>query len=137
MTAPACCRCELRVYPHTVSGGGRGRRRWRMIHNWGRFGGHKTTRKWVRTLITGHIFRSPARRPTERPSVRPALWSADLWRPQRTVIAASRRAGNKLGDAIAEPLRRKAKVLYSYLNGLTYAPTRQSSGTFLFAQILT
>ena len=39
-------------------------RRWRMIHNWGRFGGHKTTRKWVRTLITGHIFRSLACGPT-------------------------------------------------------------------------
>ena len=47
----------------------RGHRRSRMIHNWGRFGGHKTTRKWVRTLITGHIFRSPARPPlADRPT---------------------------------------------------------------------
>ena len=129
MTAPrllsvrvACTRM------HTVSGSGR--RRWRMIHNWGRFGGHKTTRKWVRTLITGHIFRSAPRRPTERPSD-PHYGAQTYGARSGQLLPRRAGAGNKLGDAIAEPLRRKAKVLYSYLNGLTYAPTRHSSGPFL------
>ena len=55
-------RCLLALAGSSLSRGHR--RRWRMIHNWGRFGGHKTTRKWVRTLITGHIFRSLACGPT-------------------------------------------------------------------------
>ena len=71
-------------------------------------------------------------------TVRPAPhYGAQTYGARSGQLLPRRRAGNKLGDAIAEPLRRKAKVLYSYLNGLTYAPTRQSSGTFLFAQILT
>ena len=76
----------------------RGHRRSRMIHNWGRFGGHKTTRKWVRTLITGHIFRSPARprppaarRPTDPHYARTQTYGARSRQllPQRDAAAAA------------------------------------------------
>ena len=81
------------------------------------------------------LTRSQTDRPNDRPS--DPHYGAQTYGARSGQLLPRRRAGNKLGDAIAEPLRRKAKVLYSYLNGLTYAPTRQSSGAFLFAQILT